>query len=41
MELSARKGQTTFTITGLDHSKADDFLMAAEKTLALEVVGRI
>ena len=41
MELSVKKGQVEFTITVLDHSKADDFLMAAEKTLALAAVGRI
>jgi hypothetical protein len=41
MELSVKKGQVEFTITVLDHAKADDFLMAAEKTLALAAVGRI
>jgi hypothetical protein len=41
MELSVKKGQVEFTITVLDHAKTDDFLMAAEKTLALAAVGRI
>ena len=40
MELRVRKGQTTFTITVLDHARAD-FLRTAEKTLALAAVGRI
>lgn len=39
--LNVRKGQTTFTTSVLLKSASDSDLMAAEKTLALAILGRI
>ena len=39
--LNVRKGQTTFTTSVLLKSASDSALMAAEKTLAMAVLGRI
>ncbi len=39
--LNVRKGQTTFTVSVLQSSASDSQLQAAEKTLAMAVLGRI
>ena len=41
LDLNVRKGQTTFTVSVHRKGASDSELTAAEKTLALAVLGRI